>query len=712
MSQWIGRGKLSAFALVASIVVVVGGLVVIAGWLFGVPAMIRLLAGPVALNPMAAALFVLAGAALWRLNLAPRSVAGGLDGWALFLGALVAVAGGLKLFDYLFGLGFHLEHLLFAGKTHLTSLYPPSEMAPSTALNFLFCGLALLLIDIETPGGLRPAQFLALAAGLVSMLVLIGYSYHMLSLSRLGAVLPMSFSGAILFSFLSLGLLASRPDRGLLVLLTSRSTAGAMARRLLPMAILIPWLVGALLLMAEQAGYYSRDFAISMFAVASIVIFTLLIWWNVKLLYAADLDRARAERRLDAQHNSTRVLAESSSLRDALPKVLQVVCGALDWQVGVLWVLEGPSKTLHFGEAWREIGPEFEEFVRACRERTFGRGEGLPGRVWALLHPVWFPDFKQEDNLPRAELAARAGLHAAVGIPVWQGQEIFGTLEFFSRRIEPPDEALLEMLATIGTQVGLFIERTRAEQRLRQTTENLERSNTDLQQFAYVASHDLFEPLRMVTSYLQLLEQRHSHRLEPQAREFIGYALEGAKRMEDLIHDLLAYSRVDSRGNAFEPTDCERVFEAAVANLKVAIEESGAIINHGLLPRVRADRVQLTQVFQNLIGNAIKFRGDRAPRIAISAERQNGEWLFAVRDNGIGFDPKFSERVFVLFQRLHTRHEYAGTGMGLAICKKIIERHGGKIWVDSTPGQGSTFFFTWPALAPAASASTEKSLAA
>ena len=252
------------------------------------------------------------------------------------------------------------------------------------------------------------------------------------------------------------------------------------------------------------------------------------------------------------------------------------------------------------------------------------------------------------------------------------------------------------MLVAVGGQIGQFLERTRAEEQLRQTSANLERSNTDLQQFAYVASHDLFEPLRMVVSYLQLLSERYKERLDPAAQEFIGFAVDGAQRMQALIHDLLAYSRLDIRGRPFAPTDGEQVFKAAVANLKVAIEESGAAITHGPLPEVRADAIQLTQVLQNLIGNGLKFRGAEPPRLEVGANPRNGEWVFWVRDNGIGIEAKYFDRIFVIFQRLHTRREYSGTGMGLAICKRIIERHGGRIWVESSPGQGSTFFFTLP----------------
>jgi len=240
-------------------------------------------------------------------------------------------------------------------------------------------------------------------------------------------------------------------------------------------------------------------------------------------------------------------------------------------------------------------------------------------------------------------------------------------------------------------------ERLKTMEQLKRMTIDLERSNTELQQFAYVASHDLTEPLRMVVSYLELLTDRAREKLGDEEKEFIGYAADGARRMQTLIHDLLAYARVDTRGRPLAPTDCERVLASVLSNLKVAIEETHTVIEHDPLPVVQGDAVQLTQVFQNLIGNAIKFHGKDSPRIQISAKRENEEcWLFQVKDNGIGIDPKNFPRIFVLFQRLHTRQEYPGTGMGLAICKKIIERHGGKIWVESKHGEGTTFFFTIP----------------
>ncbi|GDY23393.1 hypothetical protein LBMAG56_47400 [Verrucomicrobiota bacterium] len=236
------------------------------------------------------------------------------------------------------------------------------------------------------------------------------------------------------------------------------------------------------------------------------------------------------------------------------------------------------------------------------------------------------------------------------------------------------------------------------ENELKEMTMALARSNTDLQQFAYVASHDLQEPLRMVTSFLQLLSQRYHGKLDSEADEFINFAVDGARRMHQLISDLLAYSRVGSNRNPLQLIDTAAAFAAAQANLMLAIRDAGATVTCGPLPRIRGDEVQWVQLFQNLIGNAVKFHGERAPVVRVEAVREGPDWKFSVRDNGIGIEPQFHQRVFVIFQRLHAREQYAGTGIGLAVCKRIVERHGGRIWIESEPGHGTTFLFTVPAV--------------
>ena len=265
----------------------------------------------------------------------------------------------------------------------------------------------------------------------------------------------------------------------------------------------------------------------------------------------------------------------------------------------------------------------------------------------------------------------------------------------------------VEMTARIlldedGNPVGFqgatrdITERKIAEAKLNRTLVDLKRSNTDLEQFAYVASHDLQEPLRMVSGYMQLMKRRYEGKLDSDADDFIGFAVDGANRMQTLINDLLTYSRVGTRGKPLTPTDCETLLAQTISNLKVPIDDSGAVVTHDPLPTVMADGSQLAHVFQNLIGNAIKFKSEEPPRIHIAAEQKGDEWFFSVADNGVGIEPEFFDRIFVIFQRLHGRDEYTGTGIGLAVCKKIVDRHGGRMWVESELGRGSTFYFTIP----------------
>ncbi|HLK54925.1 MAG TPA: PAS domain S-box protein [Chthonomonadaceae bacterium] len=275
-------------------------------------------------------------------------------------------------------------------------------------------------------------------------------------------------------------------------------------------------------------------------------------------------------------------------------------------------------------------------------------------------------------------------IELAVSEVALENRRVFvGTLRDITQR-KRAEEALLQAQALL-------------EERVLERTAELQRSNADLQQFAYVASHDLQEPLRMVTSFMQLLEKKYKGQLDEQAHVWIGYAVDGASRMQKLINDLLVYSRVGTHGKEFRRCDVNEVLYTALQNLQLTLSENNAEITFDALPIIQGDGLQLVSLFQNLIGNAIKYHSDLPPRIHITASREGQEWLFSVRDNGIGIAPQFSERIFIIFQRLHNRNAYPGTGIGLALCKRIVERHGGRIWVESESGQGATFFFVLPA---------------
>lgn len=391
------------------------------------------------------------------------------------------------------------------------------------------------------------------------------------------------------------------------------------------------------------------------------------------------------------------VANEAERSEEAIEVCLGLVCNLTTWHVGHYYSVREGGTPVH-SKLWYVGDPEESRgFVGATDYTLLSAGSGISERVLQSGKPVWSTDLTNLKAYPGAEVALEAGLQSCLAFPVLSGQEVVGVLEFYSADAAEPDGHLLEAMAAVGTQLGRAVERERSLAALTRQAQELARSNADLEQFAYVASHDLQEPLRMVASYTQLLARRYRGRLDADADDFINYAVDGANRMQTLIGDLLTFSRVNTKGEEAAPVACDLVLERALGNLKHAIGESRAVVTRDALPTLRGDPAQMTQLFQNLIGNAVKFRGAETPRVHVSARRQGDEWLLSVSDNGIGIEPQFADRIFVIFQRLHRKEQYPGTGIGLAICKRIVERHGGRIWVESEPGRGATFHFTAPA---------------
>ncbi|MBP1927697.1 PAS domain S-box-containing protein [Methanolinea mesophila] len=314
--------------------------------------------------------------------------------------------------------------------------------------------------------------------------------------------------------------------------------------------------------------------------------------------------------------------------------------------------------------------------------------ESLAGQDF---HLDWRPYLVDEWPLARTLATGETIIHEEVELFHGKGKT---SAVYVSSSAVPDDTGTIRYGIVLVSDIT---EQKRAEEELHKIAMALQQSNNELERFAYIASHDLREPLRMVTSFSQLLAQKYQGKLDNDADEFIGYIVDGAARMDALVNDLLEYSRVGSQAKPFGQVNLNVVLAEALQNLSVQVEESNADIRWEVLPVVSADHSQMIQVFQNLISNALKFRGTEDPRIRIGGRRDGDEWRISVKDNGIGIDPEYSDKVFEIFQRLHTQKTYPGTGIGLAVCRKIVERHGGRIWVESSEGNGSTFFFTIPA---------------
>jgi signal transduction histidine kinase len=379
---------------------------------------------------------------------------------------------------------------------------------------------------------------------------------------------------------------------------------------------------------------------------------------------------------------------EATAIEPALGAAIVYVCAHMRWPVGHAYLADEGSGALAATGVWYL---EDEARYAAFRDATEQRGApGLPTRVIEAGEPAWVADVATEPGFSRAEVAAGAGLRSGFAFPVLMGTQTVGALEFFSDRVTEPDPVLLGLMAQIGVQLGRVVERERSRA-------ELERSNADLEAFAYLASHDLAEPLRAVAGFVSLLGRRYARQLDDEAREIIGFAVDGAQRMQTMIDDLLLYSRTGTVDLRPERVATGDVVAAALRDLAPRLEETGAQVQVEELPAVQADPPQLQRVFQNLLSNAIKYTApDVEPRVLVTGRRIDRDCELAVADNGIGIDPRNTERVFEMFARVHGGAEYRGTGLGLAICRRIVERHGGRLWVEANPGGGSVFRLTLP----------------
>jgi PAS domain S-box-containing protein len=639
--------RLSAYCAASAVLV---GFLVLLGWALDLPALESVLPGLATMKPNTAAALLLAGLALWWLR------DEGASRWVRNAGAAlagaVALVAALTLAQYAAGVDLGIDGLLRAVPPAPAAYPYPLRMAPATASCLLLLGLGLLALRA---GRFVLAQLAALGVAATALVAVVGYAYGVHSLYAIGPFASVALHTALALLVLAAGLLAARPDRGLIVPVTSSGDGGLAARRLLPFAVLVPVFLGWLRLEGQRAGLYDTVAGVALFAVSLVFVSVGGVWWTAASLHRLGLERRQAEEARRTSEERFRLLA------DALPEIVA------------------------------DIRPDGS--VEYCSPYFFRYIGLVPG---GDLRQQWLSAIHPGDSERVLEIWQRAWESGGPCKVDYRLRRADGVYRWHEVRVLPVRDAVtgLTKWVAIGTDVD---DRKRAQSEIERYTGDLERSNAELANFAYVASHDLQEPLRTLAGFSELLLARYQGRLDDQADEFLGFIRDGASRMQALVSDLLAYSRVGTQGAPFEPVDCDRLLREALHDLRVAIAESGAEVTSDPLPVVRGDARQLAQVFRNLIGNGLKYRRDGIPpRIHVRAEDIPGARLFSVRDNGLGIEAQHSQRIFAIFQRLHGRNEYGGTGIGLAICKKVVERHGGRIWVDSQPGEGSTFLFTLP----------------
>ncbi|MBC2593599.1 PAS domain S-box protein [Ruficoccus amylovorans] len=720
--------------------------------------------------------FILSAGALFGMALGRWKKA------AIVLAGLGFALASASLMQYWIGHSLGIDEFVVHDR-HTPLAEDPGRMSPGTALSFILIDTALILLVTGKSKLVVPGQALAMGSLFGGMIGLTGYILAASSLYKFFWFSSMAVHTSLLFVMLGVATLLASWDKGFVATVTSKKMGGRLARRLIPVAVVLPIIVGWLLLAGARAGYYDPVMIVDLFAIITIITFGVSIWLQAASLNRAHTDLMEQNRLLAKAGNTDALLAAIVESSDAAI-VSESADGTITSWNAAAERMYGYTAQEMIGQTMARLIPHdafadeadvIQNIRRGARNGHFeakrqhkdgslldvsvmvssvlddrGKRIGISRIARNISEQKRMEEDLQESLREIQNLKAALDEHAIVAITDPKGKityvnDKFCAISQYAREeLIGQDHRMLnsafhskdfmrELWATItqgkiwhgkirnrakdghfywvDTTIVPFMgadgrpqkyvavrsditESMQVAETLARQAARLARSNKDLEQFAYIASHDLQEPLRAVSGCAQLLKKRYEGKLDAKADEFIHHTVEGAERMQRLIRDLLAFSRVGTRGEEMQKINLEQPLKTAMENLAVLIKECDATITCDPLPEIHGDSGQLTMLMQNLIGNAIKFRGERRPEVHIGAVKEGDAWTVSVRDNGIGIEADYFERIFIIFQRLHTRDEYSGTGIGLALCKRIVERHGGNIWVESTPGQGSVFSFT------------------
>lgn len=566
------------------------------------------------------------------------------------LAVIVVLIGVLTLMEYIFSFNLGIDQIIFKEAPGAIGTLYPNRMEFIAALNISLIGGAILLLSkgIENH---KLVQYLGIAVGILSLMAFIGHIYNISNQYAEYNYTETAIYAAILFLLVSSSILFIHPDKGLMKVLVGTGLGSRFAWRLIPAAIVTSLLIGYFHLLGQQDGFYDTPFETTALIISMIIILLIIIWINITSLNKIDYKHRETEedvKKLANIVNSSKDAIISADLNSVISS----------WNKG--------AEEIYGYSAHEIIGKPISNLMSLSEWKKFS---------------------KLEENVKKGK---------SIG-PYKAKQFKNDATEMCVSVTLSPIKSYEEKITGIAAITRDISKGKKIEEELKDTIDKLERSNYELQQFAYITSHDLQEPLRAIASFAQLLEKRYKNRLDSDADDYIDFIVDSAVRMKEMIQGLLFYSRVGTKGETFQLISAEKALRDALSNLKLVIKENGANVTYDKLPMVTADKGQLIQLFQNLIENAIKFKkSNTTPQIHISSRKDKGMYIFGVSDNGIGMEPQYTDKIFEVFKRLHTIDEYKGAGIGLAISKRIIERHRGKIWVKSKLNKGSTFYFSIP----------------